>query len=279
MDFIKNVLKGILIGIGAIAPGVSGGAIAMILGLYEKIVGIISNIFRDFFRNLKQNIIFLLPVGIGVGVGVILFSNVLKYLNSNYEVQTHYAFAGLIVGTLPVLFRRANKKGFKPLYIIPLLLACAAAVSFVYVESSFGGAASVAGSGIILNFVNIAKLALIGFIIAGSLVIPGISGSVLMILLGVYTMLLEAVSTIDIPVLIPICLGLGAGVLVFSKVMDILLKKIYSITYYAVIGFLIGSIPEVLSVFPKGFEGAIGVVLFVAGAVGSYFFSKLEKET
>ncbi|MDD5603820.1 MAG: DUF368 domain-containing protein [Eubacteriales bacterium] len=276
MSFIKNMLKGVLMGIGAVAPGVSGGAIAMILGLYEKIIATISGIFKDFFRNLKKNIIFFLPIGIGVAIGVLLFSIILKHLFANYKIQTSYAFAGLIVGTMPALFKRACKKGFSLWLLIPLVMACAAAFSFVFVESSFSGAAE--SSQIILSFANIMKLMLIGFIVAGSLVIPGISGSVLMIILGVYSMLLDAVSTINIPVLIPMGAGLAIGVLFFSRIMDFLLKRFYGITYFAVTGFLIGSIPEVLSAPPKGSAGAVGILLFITGAAASYLFSRLEKD-
>lgn len=272
MDFLSNVLKGVLIGVGSIAPGVSGGALAMILGLYEKLVYAVGN----FFKDIKKNIIFLFPIGLGGGIGVIAFSKILKFLLANYTMPTTYTFAGLIVGTLPVLFKRANKKGFKKSYLIFLVAALALAVSFAFIESGFS--ADQAAAQIELTGGNIVKLILIGFLIAGSLVIPGISGSVLLMLIGVYTLFLDAVASINVFVLAPIAIGLGIGVLAFSKLMEYMLDRHYGITYYAVIGFLIGSIPEVITGFPSGSTGVLSILLFIVGVITSYYFSKLEKE-
>lgn len=272
MKFLTDLLKGILIGVGSIAPGVSGGALAMIFGLYEDMVKAVGN----FFKDIKKNIFFLLPIGIGVGIGVIGFSNVLKYLLNNYPMPTTFTFAGLIIGTLPVLFKRANKKGFKEIFLLPFILTFAVAVSFVFLETGFDNIE--ARVDIAMTAGNLLRLAACGFLIAGSLVIPGVSGSVLLMLIGVYGTVLEAVSTLNLYILVPLAAGLGIGVLAFSKLMDYLLDRHYGITYYAVLGFVIGSIPEVITGFSLDLAGFLSVLCLVGGFAVSYCLSRLEKD-
>lgn len=272
MNFFSGFFKGLIIGIGNIAPGVSGGALAMILGIYEKLVYTVGN----FFKDIKKNIIFLFPIGVGAGVGIVGFSWILKYLLEHHPMPTTFTFAGLIIGTLPVLFKRANKKGFKKVYFIPFIITLAIAISFVLLETGFEKVDMTAE--LEMNIINILKLALCGFLIAGSIVIPGVSGSVLMMLIGVYDALLEAISTINIVVLFPMAVGLGIGVLAFSKLMEYLLDKHYSITYYAVLGFVIGAIPEVITGFSFNLLGALSILCFAVGLVVSYRFSMLEKD-
>lgn len=272
MNFLSVFFKGILIGIGNIAPGVSGGALAIIFGLYEGMVDAIGN----FFKDIKKNVIFLFPIGLGVGVGIISFSGILKYLMTNFLVPTSFTFAGLITGTLPILFRKANKKGFKKTDIIPMFITFFIALILVFLDNGF--ADSSMPTEITLTPVNLGLLVLYGFILAGSIVIPGISGSVILMLLGVYGIILEAISTLNLLVCIPVGVGVGIGVLVFSKLMTILMKKYYTITFYAILGFVIGSIPEFFPGLPMNMTGILSVVLFICGLTLSYTVSRLEKE-
>jgi putative membrane protein len=272
MDFLHSCLKGLLIGIGNIAPGFSGGALAMILGIYEDMLHAVNN----FFKDIKKHFLYLLPIGLGAVVGIVGFSNVLKYLLKTYPMPTSFIFAGLIIGTLPVLFKRANKRGFKKSYILPFLITLAVALSFVFIETGYGNVRMAAHAGFSVS--ALPALISCGFLIAGSIVIPGVSGSVMLMLFGVYGMVLEAISTIDIPVLLPLCIGLGIGVLVFTKLMEYLLKNYYGITYYAILGFVIGAIPEVITGFSWDYAGMLSIVLLLVSFVVSYWFSKYEAD-
>lgn len=266
MNVLSDFLKGILIGVGNIAPGVSGGALAMIFGMYEKMIHAVSH----FFKDIKKNTIYLVPIGLGAVIGIVAFSNVLSFLMENYPMPTSYAFAGLIIGTLPLLIRRANRRGFKVYYWAPLVLTLLIGLSFVLVETAprVGGLASIGAFRLILG----------GFVLAGSLVIPGVSGSVLLILLGIYEAFLKSVSNMDIVVLLPVAIGLGLGALFFSKLMDYLLENHYGVTYYAILGFVIGALPEIITGVP-GFNliSLISVFCFIAGIWLSLSLSKLEK--
>ena len=284
MKALKNIFVGMLIGIGAISPGVSGGALAMIFGVYQELVNAVGNLFKD----IKKNLTYLIPIGIGVGVSVVILSGILKSLFESYPMQTSFTFAGLITGTLPILFKHANKKGFNKLNIIPFVATFAFAIFLSILDTGFD--TSNMPTEIDLNVVNIFLLAFYGFVLAGSLVIPGISGSVLLSMMGAYFIVLNAMKKLNplvsanaefihsISVLIPMGIGLALGVLIFSKLMDFLLKKHYSITYYAILGFVIGSVSEFVQDFQGGATGIISIVGFVLGLVLSYGLSRFEKD-
>ena len=268
MNYLGNFVKGIIIGIGNIAPGVSGGALAMILGLYEDLVFAVGN----FFKNMKRNLIFLIPIGLGAAIGIVGFSNVLSYLLEKVPMPTTYTFAGLIVGTLPLLVKRANSRGFKVAYLIPFVLTLAIGVYLAILETGFENIQ--AGT---LHSVNLIQLVFGGFVLAGSIVIPGISGSVLLMLLGFYENFLKAVATLDLTILFPMGIGLAVGVLFFAKLMDFLLREYYGITYYAVLGFVIGAIPEIISGYSFDWLGLVSVFCFFVGLAVSYALSRLER--
>jgi putative membrane protein len=272
MDFFRNLFKGLLIGIGNIAPGFSGGALAMILGIYENMLHAVSN----FFKDIKKHFLYLLPIGVGAVAGIVGFSNVLKYLLNTYPMPTSFTFAGLIIGTLPVLFKRANKRGFRKSYMLPFLITLAVALSFVFIETGYSNIPMEAQGSFSIS--DLPALILCGFLIAGSIVIPGVSGSVMLMLFGVYGMVLEAISSVDIPVLLPLCVGLGIGVLVFTKLMEYLLKNYYGITFYAILGFVIGAIPEVITGFSWDYIGMLSIVLLFVSFIVSYWFSKFETD-
>ena len=262
MAFIISFFKGILIGVGNIAPGVSGGALAIILGLYEDLIHSVNT----FFQDIKGNIRFLLPIGLGAAVGIVGFSNVLNYLFDRYPLGTTFTIAGLIVGLLPVFWHKANARGFKSYYFIPFAITLALSIYFFVVETGYTGSSPV-------EELDLMALLWCGFLIAGSIVIPGVSGSVLLILLGVYGVVLKAIATIDIPVPIPLALGLGIGVLFFSKLMGFLLKRYYGITYYAILGFIIGTIPELLKGVSWEQSLIAGIFCFGIGLFVSLYLS------
>jgi putative membrane protein len=290
MVFIKNMFLSIFIGVGSIAPGVSGGALAIVLGLYEKILDAINNLLKD----IKKHGTFLLSIGIGVALGIIIFSSIQLKLIKSFEMQTMFTFAGLVVGTVPALLKTANKKGFNNKYIIPFCITLAIGILFSYLNNT-SISDNVRSTEIVLNAKNIIFLIVVGFIMAGSLVIPGISGTVLLFLLGVYGLVLNSISSIKdilflssikamfyalidkIYILLPLLIGLVVGTIFFSKLMEILLKHFYGITYYAIIGFVIGSIPELIPeiIFNKTF--ILSLIFFFIALILSLQINRLVK--
>src|SRR5574344_1894596 len=128
---MSNFFKGILAGIGNIVPGLSGGALLVIFGLYEKCLNAISKIFKDF----KKSVIFLFPVFCGIIIGTLLFSNIILICIFNFPLAKSIAFVGFMIGTLPSLFNEATKEGFKKTYLIPLAITFALGVILLFIDN------------------------------------------------------------------------------------------------------------------------------------------------
>ncbi|MCI8310311.1 MAG: DUF368 domain-containing protein [Clostridia bacterium] len=276
MIHIINFLKGMIIGIANIIPGLSGGTMAILVGVYEKLISTIGNFFKKFKETFKENMIFLVPLGLGMVVGVVAFSKLLEILLKNYTMPTQFAFIGLVLGGLPLIFKNANKDGkFKKKYLIPLIITFIIGLTLSLLEKF--GITGAEVSGIDLNPLNIFLLFIYGFIAAGTMVIPGISGSFMLMLLGVYNAILGYVASLNILVLIPFAIGAVAGVLILAKLIDVLLKKYHNGTYYAIIGFVVGAIPALYPGFSFNLQGVVSVITLILGFIGAVVFSKLDK--
>ena len=263
---ISDFLKGLVIGMGAIAPGVSGGTLAVILGVYEKITDAIAHLFTDF----RKKVVAFLPLALGGILGVLGFSRIINYLFTNYEIEVKYLFIGLMAGTFPSLRKQANKQGFRYRYLISFGLALAMTILFSILENSAVSVISESRPGILL-------LVLYGAIIGFGTIVPGISSSFILMYLGVYQIMLNGISHLDFAVLIPTGIGFILSILWFAKLISMLFRKAYGYTYYAIFGFTIGS---VVSIFPGiGFEWnyLLCVLLLAAGCALSYRLSKYEK--
>ena len=232
MTFLLNFAKGIAIGAGAILPGISSGVLCVIFGIYEKLLDSILNFFKDIRKNIK----FLLPIFVGIGFGVLSFSKILNYLLYEFPIQTKSIFIGLILGSIPSLLKKANhKSNFKFHYIIYTLLAFVVGIGSVILENS------VSNNSISNNF-NVLYLILSGFIMSVGIIVPGISSTIILMLMGVYSAYLSSISSIYFPVLIPMGIGLVAGCIFFMKLTKFLLNHFYSQTFYSIVGFTLGSI-------------------------------------
>lgn len=232
MTFLLNCVKGILIGSGAILPGISSGVLCIIFGIYEKLLDSILH----FFKDIKKNIKFLLPIIIGVTIGVLIFSNFLNYFLINFSLQTKSIFIGLILGSVPSLIKESNKKSkFKPQFLLYTLFAFLFGVFLVILENFIPNSET-------NSTFSFLYLAIAGFIMSVGIVVPGISSTVILMLMGVYSTYLASISTLYFPVLIPVGLGLILGCFIFMKLTNFLLNNFYEKTFYSIIGFSLGSI-------------------------------------
>ncbi len=266
-NMMLNFLKGVAIGAGAIAPGVSGGAIAVILGIYEKITYAIGNIFRDFRKSLT----YLMPYGSGAITGVLVFSNIFKYLFIYYNVEIRYLFVGLMAGTFPSLFKKANKNGFRKEYIILLIVAFLITSLLSVMENSVN-------SSISDKDFSVFQLILYGVIIGVGTIIPGVSSSVILIYLGSYEVLLDALASLKIFMLIPVGIGFVICFLLLSKAISMLFDRVYGYTYYAILGFVVGSIIPIFPGFNLDIRHIISLAIMLIGLWASYYLSRFEKE-
>lgn len=236
MDVFLRVFKGMLLGVAAIAPGVSGGALAVIFGLYDKMTFFIAN----FTYKFKENVKFFIPIGIGGVLGVLLFSRIIDLLFNNYEIEVKYAFIGLMLGTIPSVIKEANKKGFRQKYLIPFTLTLVFTVILTYLEKN----------AITINNLSdptIPNIIIYGIIIGFGTIIPGISASIILMYIGAYEFVISAISNLYIVYIFYICVGFVVSVLLFSKLISMLFKRYFGTTYYAILGLVCGSI---IAIFP-----------------------------
>lgn len=234
MGFLVNYLKGIIVGIGGIAPGLSGSVMLLILGLYEKIV----NIIGGFFKNIKNNIIFLIPVGLGMGTGVILFSKIVDFMLENYEFHTRYLFLGLVLGTIPLFFKEVTKNGYaKKYFFVTLIVAVIGFYVFSINKTYFAP----------VENPNLLQSAWLGVAVAGSSIIPGVDSAVILSSLGLYELYVSSLADLNMSILIPAGVGLVIGIFGISFIMKMLINKFYTMTFSIVFGLFISIIPNVLN--------------------------------
>lgn len=259
MKFIIEVCKGVLIGAGCILPGISSGVLCVIFGIYEKLIDSILNFFTDIRKNFK----FLFPLAIGGGIGVILFSNILQFFLHKFPMQTKSIFIGLILGGVFMLFKQSKlKQNLKLRNVLCLFISLIMGIAMVYVEEKIGIDTT--------ENVNFVYLVFSGFLMSIGIVVPGVSNTIILMLLGVYSLYLSSVSSLYLPILIPMGIGLILGSFIFMKIIKFLLDKFYIQTMFSIIGFTLGSI---LVLMPQ-MQSLIDIVLSVLWVLfGTYLIN------
>lgn len=266
MNFLIGFLKGMALSVGAIAPGVSGGALAVIFGIYKRITDALAHVFKDF----KKNVVFFFPIILGGIFGILVFSRIINFLFTNYNVEVKYLFIGLMVGTFPSLFKQANKFGFKYTFILPFLIALIITMFFAFIK---GGTVS----SIVEDSAGLMDYIIYGLIIGFGTIIPGISASFILMYLGAYESVINAIANIDILILIPLGIGFLLSIILFAKLINLLFEKKYGYTYYGVLGFTIGSIIQIFPGFMLSTKYYISALLLIIGFLISFSLCRYEK--
>ena len=252
MDFINLLLKGILLGAGAILPGISSGVLCVIFGLYEPIIDSILN----FFKRLKKNLSFLFPLFFGIFIGIVILGNVLKYLFFAYPMQIKYLFMGLIIGSIPSVIRHSIQKvTFKPYYLLFTIISFIFGIVLVFLEKNCTLVTSINHNFLFIFFS--------GFIMSAGVVIPGVSSTLILMILGIYEPYLSAISTINIYFLFPLGLGIFTGSILLMKLTKILFEKFYAQTFFSIIGFTLSSVLVLYPGFIFNLTGLISALCFI----------------
>lgn len=283
MKNIILVIKGFIMGIANIIPGVSGGTLALTMGIYENFIGAISH----FFSNLKENIKFLLPIFIGIGLSLLTMSNVITASFDKYPIPTTLFFMGLVIGGIPMLFSKikGTKEVKKPISYVILFLTFLLVMVLAFSKEIFGGTLGNADFSN-LNILGYLNLTLIGTIAAATMVIPGVSGSLVLMLLGYYFPIVNVIkelthfNNIGSNILIAGFFGVGVliGIVLIAKLIEWLLAKFETFTYFGVIGFIIASVlaipvsvyHEVSNIIYTVPQVIIGIIFLILGGVAGY---------
>ena len=255
MKYATDFFKGIIAGIGGIAPGLSGSVMLIILGLYEKAVNAIGTLFKNF----KENLLFLIPLVCGFGVGILLFSKIVDFTLENYEFQTRYLFLGLVLGTLPLFYKEVKKNGFNKKYYILIAVSLA------------GGLLLFAKGGNLFPQVTVA--------VAGSSLVPGVDSAVILSALGLYELYVSSIADLNFAILIPAGVGLVAGAFIISAVMNFLIKRFYTITFSVIFGLFLSIIPKVLTekcALNTGLDVIGAAALVIVGFAVSYYLEDIK---
>lgn len=256
----RNLYRGFLMGISDLIPGVSGGTIAFILGIYDRLLDSISGFFS---KDWRKHIGFLLPLGIGMGATIILFSKVISYLLKHYHEPTQYFFLGLIIGVIPFVSKQAGlQKNFKLHHIVLMILVAAALASTAFlnpVEPALITQLTMK-SAIILFFS--------GWAGSMAMLLPGVSGSFVLLLLGVYTSVISAISDFNFPVILATGCGIVVGFVVSSKLIRFLLGHFRSGMFAVIMGLIIGSVFVIFPGIPEsGTPYVMSIIAIVTGLI------------
>lgn len=289
MNFLFDIIKGMLIGVANIIPGVSGGTMMVSMGVYEKIIGVVNNLFKD----IKKSILTLLPLGIGMVLGIAVFSFIIPWCLEVYPLPTCLCFIGLIMGGVPAIVKPAKESLHKEGKSISLPHIIAFAFFFVLAVGMAGmNETQTTSANFDLNISFMIIIFFVGVISAATMVIPGVSGSLVLMILGFYAGIMSSISgfisavfAFDwaqifyyIGVLAPFGIGVIAGIFAVAKLIEWLFEKFPSVTYSGILGLIIAS--PIAIIIKMGHNNInivtaiIGIVLLVVSTWFTYWFGK-----
>ncbi len=266
---IDYLLKGILVGIGKIIPGLSGSVMMISFGLYDKAIDAINNFFRDF----KNNLLFLINIGIGIIIGIVLFSRVIDYCITNYYIYTMSLFVGLILSSIPIIYKDSlkNKKGF--------ILLIVSFIIIILINNMGGNNNYVIKN----NYMDIIIFFISGIMEAIGTIIPGVSSTALLMLMGVYNIYLDILGNIfNISILpntlwflIPFSIGLFISILLLSIIMNYLFNNYKKETYSVILGVITSSSFLLIGRIINNYKYISDLLSIISLIIGFYIGKKI----
>ena len=268
---IKTLFSGFVVGSSMTIPGLSGGTMAIILGIYDRLISAVGTITTK--KGFKKNIGFLITFLIGSCIGIALLSKVLSSAIKVYEKPMLYLFIGIIAGTIPTLIKETGAKSIKIKDILFMLLGFGTCLGLSLIPS--GLIKFDAG----FSFMNLLIIVVAGFVIAIALVLPGISCSQMLLLLGILDMTYDAIDDRNWKFLVPLALSIGIGTLLTTNILDKFMTNSPRGTYFLISGFVIGSVLDIFKDMPKRTEiNAWCILALIAGVIIITIFSRFAKK-
>lgn len=282
MNFIFDILKGAVIGVANIIPGVSGGTMMVTMGIYDKLIHAITHLFKEF----KKSVITLIPIVIGMGLGIVGLAKVIELMFVKAPIQTNLLFIGLIIGGLPMMAKKVKGSGVKLQYVVGFLALFALVIVLALLDGTVGADADLS-----FSIGHCIMLVIVGVIAAATMVIPGVSGSMMLMLLGFYEPVIATINSLvgsltagdaagiiaGCGVLIPFGIGVVVGIFIVAGLIEFLLKKCPHMVFWCIIGLIVASPFAIvylnLAAFMavSAFSIITGVLAFLVGCVIAYF--------
>lgn len=283
LQHLYILIAGIVFGLANVIPGVSGGTMAVVFGIYERLIDLIANLRTKWRKELP----FILVFGAGAGIGILAFGKLMKWILVNHAAEANAFFIGVILGSIPILvgftFKKTSKRTGKSSWvfnagnIIPMLVTFGIMIPMALAgddSEAKDAAAAVEVTG--FNLLNTFLYIVYGVIAVATMIIPGISGSFVMLLIGFYGTIISAVADLNFLVLIPFGIGCVIGLFTVAKLIKWLLKKYPMPSYSAILGFVLGSI---LCIFP-GWSAMLAfwpILMVVVGFVAMTLCSRISE--
>ena len=281
---MKQILQGMVVGIANIIPGVSGGTMMVAMGLYDRLIHAITHLKSEFKESMKL----LIPIFAGAGIAIIALSRLFEFLLATWPIPTNFAFCGLIAGSLPFIFKKVKGHKVTVSKIIPFLIFFGVVILMALLGETGGASADVS-----LGFVNVLKLFGVGVVAAATMVVPGVSGSMMLMLLGYYDTILKAINDFvdalvkfdmgglatGVGILAPFGIGVVIGIFLIAKLIEFIFSKAEIHAYYGIIGLILASpIAILMKTDWSGFSVLmIGISILTFG-LGWFIASKLGGE-
>lgn len=266
LEPVVHAAKGALIGAANTIPGVSGGTLAVVTGIYDRLVDAIAHFFGGT-GGWRANLRFLIPIALGVAVGILGFARVVDFFLQRYPDQTAFFFIGLILGSLPFIVKTGFGGRLRWSYLPPGLITFAVLLSMAL-------AGRPPQSEPITTVTALTALVLFGggLVSSATMVIPGISGSFILLVIGLYSTLIAAARDINLAVLGVFAVGAGVGIILISKFISFLLARFHGVTYAAIVGLVLGSVVTLWPGMPPGLlAGLVDLAVFAGGFAAAYF--------
>lgn len=281
---LKMILKGVVIGVANIIPGVSGGTMAVSMGIYDKIIHAATHLLSEFKKSMK----ILIPIVIGAALGLVVVARLIQMMFDRIPFQTNLLFIGLIIGGLPAMTKKVKGQSIRLSHILSCVLFFALVVGLAAIGESEGAAADLT-----INAVNVLKLFGVGIIASATMVIPGVSGSMILMIMGYYNPILGEINrfidnliSFNIPglidgcaILVPFGIGVVVGIFAIAKIIEIIFTKFPYIAYWAIIGLIVASPFAIVMMNNMGTITVVTVITgIVALAAGIFVAMKLGEE-
>lgn len=268
---IKNILKGVVVGVANAIPGVSGGTMMVSMGIYDALIHAITHLFKEF----KKSLAVLAPILIGAALGIVGLSFAIEWMLGVIPVQTNLLFIGLILGGLPAMTSKVKGEKVKPGYIIAFIIFFAIVVGSAALGSTEGQNADLS-----MSLFSIVKLFVVGLIASATMVIPGVSGSMMLMLMGYYYPIIETVNSFiksalafdfagiwsGFCILCPAGIGVVIGIFAVAKLVEIVFEKFPLYAYWAIIGLIVAS-PFAIVLMNLGVFSGVTVVTILTSVV------------